>query len=399
MNNITNIESVNLGTSTNAIHIPALKYKSGERTWYAATIPYRTLGKFIQTSAVKKKNQEIIKQDIKNRFLDKKHRDEIVDYLKTEKEFTLPPITLVSYEELDFRPYEFKGQDIDEEKILDNGGSVVGVIILPIDYEFECLDGNHRTAAIRELANGDPQYIVGSSMLLNIVHESRAKKIRQDFVDVNKNAKQTTSSINTLFNTRDPISNLVVDLVEEIAFLKQTTELLGTSVSKLSKDIYTINNIKNALVEISGYNSQSGKLDKLSNDLKDTRTEDDLRKNAKLFFEELKQNSFISNCLISRDRIPELRNISVITTGTGIIIASRIAGYIFSNFKEVSEQKRHLSKLFTLDWSRKNPVFDGRVVINNKILNSREAILGTTVALKIQMGYELADSEYKYIEK
>ncbi|WP_445928409.1 DNA sulfur modification protein DndB [Lysinibacillus sp. FSL M8-0134] len=42
-------------------------------------------------------------------------------------------------------------------------------------------------------------------MLLNILYEKDTRKIRQDFVDVNQNAKQTSTSINTLFNTRDKV--------------------------------------------------------------------------------------------------------------------------------------------------------------------------------------------------
>ncbi|MBP3040642.1 DNA sulfur modification protein DndB [Bacillaceae bacterium Marseille-Q3522] len=395
---INTINSINLGTPTNAIQIPALKYISGGRIWYAATIPYRTLGKFIKTSAVKKKNQEIIRKDIKNRFLDTKHKKEIVQYLKSEKEFTLPPITLVSYEELDFRPYEFADGKLDEDIILNNGGSVVGVILLPIDYEFECLDGNHRTAAIQDLTNENPEYIVGSSMLLNIVHEKRPKKIRQDFVDVNKNVKQTTSSINTLFNTRDPLSNLVVDLVDETDYLKETTELLATSVSKLSKDIYTINNIKNAIIEIAGYNSQSGKASKLAQELIESPDkEKELRKKANLFFNELKKTKVISMCLKHRENTAEIRNSSVITTGTGIIVASRIAGYIFTNFNEYQYQEK-IQKLFSLDWSRNNSIFEGKIMVNQKILNSREAISSTVVALKVQLDFKLLENEYHFIE-
>lgn len=251
--------SNNFGVSTGVMVFPALMYRSGERTWYAITISYKTLGKFIQTSAVKKKNQ-IISKDIKNRFLDKDHKNDIKKYIHEEKQFTLPPVTLVSYEYLDFRPYEFLGdnngnnESIDEK--LDRLGSVTGQIVLPIDYEFECLDGNHRVVAIRELANENPELISGSHMLLNIVFEKNEKKIRQDFVDVNKNAKQTTSSINTLFNTRDPITGMINDVMDFVPYLKETTELLATSVSKNSKDLYTINNIKNAVIELAGYNSQ-----------------------------------------------------------------------------------------------------------------------------------------------
>ncbi|WP_064200084.1 DNA sulfur modification protein DndB [Brevibacillus brevis] len=378
-----------IGTPTGSLLLPALMYKSGQRTWYAITIPFKTLGKFIQTSAVKKKNQVIIKKEIKNRFLDKAHKDDIKMYLQEEERFTLPPITLVSYEQLIFRPYEFDNQDngtIEEQ--LERFGSVAGIVVLPIDYEFECLDGNHRTVAIRELASENPEVIDGSNMLLNIVFESDVKKIRQDFVDVNKNAKQTTPSINTLFNTRDPLAGLVSDVLDNIAYLEETTELLATSVSKNSKDIYTINNIKNAVIELASFNSQSSGDEKLSKELKDNPTiRDKYIELSNMFFNMLKENEYINECLTNRDKTPEIRNQTVLTSGTGLIVASRIAGYIFKEF-ERDRYKTELQKLIQLDWSRDSNLFKGKMILDGKILNSRDAISKTFESVKEVLGYE-----------
>jgi len=400
MSSINEVDPINLGSATSSIQIPAIKYKSGNRIWYALTVPYKVLGKFIQTSALKKKNQKIISSEIKNRFLDRKHKNEIAEYIKNEEEFTLPPITLVSYEELDFRPYSFGGKEIDEKEAINQNGSVAGVMLLPIDYEFECLDGNHRTAAIRDLANEEPGYIADSNMLLNIVHDNRAKKIRQDFVDVNKNAKPTTASINTLFNTRDTLSNIVVDLIESIPYLKETTELLSTSVSKNSKDLYTINNIKNAVVEIGGFNSQSTKTDKISKKLEtDENLKNRVEASSRMFFKALSQNVFIKDCLENRENTPSIRSKSVITTGTGIIVITRLAAYILSEFENENEQLSEISRLVNFDWSRDNPLFSGRVVMqDNKIINSRDSISFAVTAVKEQLGYQLTQSEYEVMK-
>ncbi|MBA2873164.1 DGQHR domain-containing protein [Anoxybacillus calidus] len=373
-----------IGTPTGSLMLPALKYVSGKREWYAVTIPYKTLGKFVQTSSVKKKNQEIIKSEIKNRFLDKKHKDDIKQYIKEEEEYTIPPITLVSYEKLPFRPFVFEENESD---ILPSD-SLAGIIFLPIDYEFECLDGNHRSVAIRELASEAPEYIADSHMLLNIVVENRPRKIRQDFVDVNKNAKQTTSSINTLFNTRDPLAGIVADLLEEIDYLQETTELLATSVSKNSKDIYTINNLKNAVIELAGYNSQSTGEEKLVKELKDNTSErEKVKERALIFFTKLKSNRFINQCLKNRDKTPELRNESLLTSGTGIVIASRISGIFFKEFDE-SRAILEIEKLMAYDWSRNNYIFKGNVITpSQKISNSRESISNTVEAILKDLGF------------
>jgi DNA sulfur modification protein DndB len=389
---ITNVNPINMGSPMATIIVPALKYKSSNRVWYAITLPYRALGKFIHTSATKRKNQEIIKTEIKNRFLDAGHKNEIKDYITSEPEFTIPPVTLVSFEDLDFRPYTFGDETLEQlNQRFESVGAIAGVVVLPIDYEFECLDGNHRSVAIRELANETPEAISDSNMLLNIVFESRARKIRQDFVDVNKNAKQTSSSINTLFNTRDRVSGLVVDMVEEVDYLTETTELLSTSVSKNSKDIYTINNIKNSIIELAGYNSQSTKSEKLSNIFKETEEfEKTVKRRGQLFFEELKYNTFIQRCLQERDQTSDIRNAAIITSGTGIIVAARVGGFIFGELSlEEGQARTELRKLFQLDWSRRSSLFIGNIVgAEEKILNSRDAISSAANAVMLELGYK-----------
>lgn len=114
MNNISanlSTKNPNIGVPTSALMLPALLYKSGNRLWYSFTIPYTVLGNYIRTNSVKKKNQVVIKKDIKNRFLDRDHKNDIKKYLMEESNFTIPPITLVSYNELIFKPYEFENTD------------------------------------------------------------------------------------------------------------------------------------------------------------------------------------------------------------------------------------------------------------------------------------------------
>jgi DNA sulfur modification protein DndB len=375
------------GAGTPVVQVPALEYISGKRTWYAITLQYKTLGKFVGTTGIKPKGKEIIGLDIRNRFLDRKHKDDIKDYIKIEEEFIIPPITLVATVSLDFRPYTFNGVAPD----LETTGSRAGIIMLPLDFEFECLDGNHRSVAIKELAFEEPTFIAGSNMLLNIVIESRARKIRQDFVDVNKNAKPTTSSINTLFNTRDPLSALVSDIVvdgtiEGLEYLNETTELLATSVSKNSKKIFTINNIKNAIVEIGGYNSQSTGIKTISEKLTDEDYKNQLVNQVKIFFEVLKENPTIKQCIVDRESTPVVREKNIITSGTGIIVLARIAGNLFNKFDE-NEVNYEIRRVMELDWSRDSELFQGNILVADKIVNSRGAIEVAVEKVEEYLGY------------
>jgi DNA sulfur modification protein DndB len=372
-----------IGQSTPSFQIPAIAYRSGGRIWYAATLTMEAVGNFVSTSSIKKQNQEIIKTEIKNRFLDREHKEEIKNYLKEEPEFIIPPITLVSPEPLIFVRTRFENeleQDrvLSDKEFIEKYGSATGFLVVNVRYKFECLDGNHRSVAIRELAEEAADYIKDSHLLLNIVVEDRVRKIRQDFVDVNKNAKSTTPSINTLFNTRDPLSNLVADTLEKFKWLTDTTELLSTSVSKNAKEIYTLNNLKNAVVEIAGYHSFSGVSKKLYEDLANPSFKAKLIFRVDTFFNLLSKNPTIRTMVIDRDQAPALRTESLIPSGTGIIICAKLFNFAFEKFNEEEALQTRLKNIIDYDWSRTNSLFQGTVIVDEKIQNSRKAILTAT---------------------
>lgn len=392
------VERKQVGFATPSITVPAIAYYSGHRVWYAITIPYGALRSgIVKTSSVRKKGQEVIRADIKNRFLDKAHKDEIKNYMKIEEKYTIPPVTLVSLDLLPFEPIILGGvsDDIktreDLYNVLEKVGSLGGLIQLPLDYQFECLDGNHRTVAIKELAEELPEITQGSNLLLNIVCESNILKIRQDFVDVNKNAKQTTPSINTLFNTRDPIPNIVSKIISKIEYLEGFTNFTGTSISKNSSDIYTLNNIKNVAIELAGIDSQGSKgIEIKANELLiDINTKEDVEKKMELFFNAIKDNMFIKECIENRSKTPEIRSKSILTAGIGLLIAAYVANYIFENYNR-NEYSRELQRLNEYDWSRNNNTFkeSGIVTADGNIVNSRATINKTKEYILIGLGYE-----------
>ncbi|MHB8128993.1 MAG: DNA sulfur modification protein DndB, partial [Mobilitalea sp.] len=405
--NVISVDKPQVGYATPSFTFPAIAYYSGQRIWYAITVPYAVLRSgLIKTSTVRKKGQEVINSEVRNRFLDKVHKDDIKSYITEEDKYTIPPITLVSTERLPFEPFIFgtieKTISTDEfYEILKVTGSLAGMIQLPLDYQFECLDGNHRVAAIQELVDETPQITQGSNILLNVVLEKNKNKIRQDFVDVNKNARQTTPSINTLFNTRDAVPNIVSKVMEEIEYLEALVDMIITSISKNSNQVYTLNNIKNVVVELAGYDAQSGKSaeEKANKLLKEDEAKKIQVLNRTLaFFNALKNNEYINQCMINHHAVKEIRPISVLTVGIGLSLAASIANYIFSNFQG-EDQNQQLIKLMQFDWSRSNQLFleTGLVGEGGAIANTRAIVINTKVALLKSLGFAENKDEVELI--
>lgn len=377
---------VQSGAACNTIQLPATLSRQGKRKNIAVTLPCNSVSKFVRTTSVRS-NADIMPKNLLNRFLDKQHVRDIQKYINQEEQFIIPPITLVASKNLvsSFRPLIYVEEDetLSIEQLLDKYGAIAGILVLPLDYIFTCLDGNHRVSCLQMVSMTNPERLQDSSLLLNIIIEENVLKIRQDFVDINSNSKPTTASINTLFDTRNKISYIVANTIEKIDYLKNTTELVATSVGKKSKDIYTTNNIKNAVVELMGINCQSSRsVNKLADDLKDDndKLKEAIRRTL-IFFTILKQNKSMEKCILNYDNIVEERQNSIILGGVGLIILSRVCSKAF-DLENEQETILKLKEIMQYDWTRKNEFLKAKILNNNgKIISSSTSITETSNAL------------------
>ena len=389
MNDISTLTAnpVSQGSYASGTELNSLMYYMGGRYWIATALPYVVIGNLVLTTQVKNKNSAI-SNEVVNRFLDSAHVKDLKRYIAENSEnFTIPPITIVSKTRLPFKPVTFGNEVISNEeemlKLIKDVGSLMGKVTLPLGYTFTCLDGNHRTKAIAEISMENPEIIKGNNMLCNIVHETNNIRIRQDFVDINQNAKVTTASINTLFNSRDPLAKLTAQLIDSIPYLSETTELLAASISKNSKKLYTLNNIKSAIIELAGFNSQSkANVTKLSNKLHENKeATETLALMVDVFFDLLKSNPLIKEFIIKESKRTSIRNTGIISSGTGLIIATRVI-HEAMKYEENSSFEDITNIVLNYDWTRANNFFVGKILSSEKtVVNSISSINLTTESL------------------
>lgn len=386
------------GSYASGTQLNCMLYYSGGRRWYATVLPYSVIGTLIQTTQVKRKDTAI-SSEVVNRFLDAKHVKELKHYIMDNKDnFTIPPITLVCKTELPFSPVTFGLEKFDSmEQIyrtVEDLGSMLGRVTIPLGYTFTCIDGNHRSKAIAELAMENPEYVQGNFMLCNIVYETDNLRIRQDFVDINQNAKTTTATINTLFNSRDPLAKLTSKTIDNTEYLNENTELLAASISKNSKKLYTLNNIKNAIVELGTYNSQSrSSINSMSSMLsKNPEYLAGLLLEIDVFFDSLKHNKIIEEFLAAEttEEKIKIRSNGIISSGVGLIIASRVISAASENSQGLS-YKDIITRVMDYDWSRSNTFFKGKILSEEgTIISSTNSINSTANALLKELFPEAA---------
>jgi hypoxanthine phosphoribosyltransferase len=102
----------------------------------------------------------------------------------------------------------------------------------------------------------------------------------------------------------------------------------------------------------------------------------------------LESNPIINQCIVDRESTPVVREKNIITSGTGIIVLARIAGKLFKTFDE-NEVENEVRRIMGLDWSRGSELFDGNILIGDKIVNSRGAIEAAVEKVEEHLGYQI----------
>ena len=61
------------------------------------------------------------------------------------------------------------------------------------------------------------------------------------FTDLNKHAVTTSKSLNTLYESKDPVALITKNVVNSIGFLRKYTDKEKDNLSKYSSNIFTLN--------------------------------------------------------------------------------------------------------------------------------------------------------------
>ena len=61
------------------------------------------------------------------------------------------------------------------------------------------------------------------------------------FTDLNKHAVTTSKSLNTLYESKDPVALITKNVVNSISFLRKYTDKEKDNLSKYSSNIFTLN--------------------------------------------------------------------------------------------------------------------------------------------------------------
>ena len=241
---------------------------------------------------------------------------------------------------------------------------------LSIDMSSKLLinDGQHRRKAIEAALIEKPQ--LGNESISVVFLEDRGlKRAQQMFADLNKNAVKPSKSLNILYDNRDKYSQFIVDLTNNLEIFENRVELEKTTIGKHAKEVFTLGGISDATKKMLGKES--------------IRRPSQIQKNIiHEFWKCITQHMPEWQLLINGKISPDDLRADYVNGHTNCLNALGIVGR--DTIKQYPNRwKKKLSALSGIDWSRENPVWDGNLIQDKKMVRTTVGIeLGAMAILE-----------------
>ena len=242
-------------------------------------------------------------------------------------------------------------------------------------------DGQHRRKAIEEALKTMPE-LGNDSISVVFFADKGLKRSQQMFADLNKHAVKPTTSLGILYDHRDAYSMFIVKLANNVEIFRDRVELEKTSISNRSTKFFTLSGISEAIKHLLSHNTKI-----ISEEQEKFVTE---------FWNEVARNIPEWNLLLEKKvSSGELRK-NFVHSHSNLLSTLGIVGAVLLK-KYPNEWKEKLKGLRELGWSRTDKMWDGRLVMEGKMLKTKIGMELAANAILNSLGLPL-DEERKKIE-
>lgn len=342
---------------------PAVQGSQAGRSFYIAMCPLRMIPKLFVFD-----EEEVPPELRAQRTLNRARVPEIARYLVVNpKSYILSALTASVDAQVKFYPFDANKQ------------SSLGLLQIPMDARILINDGQHRRAAIEDAIKEAPELGHDNVPVLFFSDEG-LERSQQMFADLNKYAVRPSYSLSTLYDHRDPGSDLARYLAAECLTFKGLTEMEKSTLSNRSTKLFTLSSIKHASRAL------------LRKQLREGVTAEE-RLLAKEFWEAVGEQ--MPDWARARSRelsTYELRQDFVHAHGV-VLQAIGIAGAALIS-AHPKNWKQALKGLRKVDWLRSNTkIWEGRALSHGRVSKSTVNVQLTSNLLKKQLGLKLDDEE------
>ena len=262
---------------------------------------------------------------------------------------------------------------------------LMGTLYIRRDMTVAILDGQHRRAAVamalsQEYVRKRRGSLGDESLCVTLFVDAGLEKAQQRFADLNRFAVRPNNSLGLLYDHRDELANLTRAVVREVPLFAQLTDGEKTSVSGGSNKLFALASIHAATKALlAGF---SGSFEAA-------------KKIAVEFWNELTRvmPDWQDVCL-GRIKAAVLRDRCVHAHAVVLEALGRVGNALLRERRE--DWKSVLTKLGTLDWSRAHRRWEGRAVVNGRVLKNAASVILAANLIKHHLGLELSIEERRY---
>jgi len=259
----------------------------------------------------------------------------------------------------------------------------IGRLNIHVKSKFLINDGQHRRRAI-EAALDENSQLANESISVVFFQDQGLKRSQQMFADLNKHAVKPTKSLGILYDSRDEFSKFIVELVDDLDIFHNRTEMEKTTISNRSIKFFTLNGISVATNFL-----LKPKTKKLTEENKTLAAE---------FWNSVSKNIPEWNLLLEKKAIPHELRRDYVHSHTNILNALGMLGHVLI-VKYPDSWKQKLKGLQQIDWARDSPIWEGKVVVDGRMLKQKAGIKKAVDVMLKECGVTITLAEFEESEK
>ena len=344
---------------------PAIRGIQAGREFYVTMVPLKLIEELFVF------NEVTLPPELRSqRVLNKARVPEIVRYmLNNPKDYTFSALTASIDSRVRFEPFKsFDSQDR------------IGLLSVPMEARFLINDGQHRKAAIAEAVRQNLA-LAQETIPVVLFIDAGLRRSQQMFADLNKYAVKPTRSLGVLYDHKDPLADLVRNLIVRVPLFVDRIEKERTTISFRSRNLFTLSAVYQA----------TGDLLSKKKGQKITQTEEDV---AAEYWKRLPDDIPEWKMVIEgKSSGAELRKNYVHSHGVVLHALGYLGNSLIREYPKSWAAK--LERLQEIDWSKDNPVWEGRAMSGGRLSKAFVNVILTTNYLKTSVGLRLNPSEEK----
>lgn len=347
----------------NVLTFTAIQGVQAGRQYYSVMCPLKVVPRIFVFD-----EEEVPAELRAQRTLNKSRIPEIARYIiDNPKDYIFSSITASVDGKIEFEPYGKEGTSRN-----------LGTLKIPMAARFLINDGQHRRAAI-ELALKERPELGDETLSVVFLHDAGLKRSQQMFADLNRHAIRPTKSLGVLYDRREPMAELCRQVVNDVSVFRDLTEVEKTTISNRSNKLHTLSAIYQATQTLLGKNKRS----------KVTAEETNI---AVEYWEEVGLNVPDWQLAVKKSvGCAELRRDYIHAHGIAVQALGGAGAALLA--EEPKQWKKRLTALRRINWSRSNPEWEGRALVNGKVSKAIVNVVLTTNFIKQTLGVALTSKE------